>query len=216
MGQWNQSVVEKTYLHWFTPKLVLGGGGWPIDKLDEFWAPRFVMELPESLLVKMYPFFPTLAAQLKELEDARVECTSVRSMVECLRYLAEVVFQDALDLVHTRLCFVGEEIPCRTIKMLLEDAEFLQQLGIYSALHKTGVSVHSFIYYCRECGLDDQMYYIYYIRAVGVAAHSSGEGCFMSLTKVALSHPCLHVILFACRNLRLPGPKPTRRKMPLW
>lgn len=100
------------------------------------------MEMPPALLHVIYPFFSNLEKQCQALEAAGKTVPSVRSVVECLRYLATVFFQDALELVRSGECLSAEGVcldPC--IMLIWRDQAFQRKLAYYTCLYEAGVSL---------------------------------------------------------------------------
>lgn len=147
MGQWSQTVMEKAYLTFFTPALVLAAGGFrgaATHDYKQFWHARFTREIPPPLIAKIFPFLAELKRTWREMEGEGKKVPSVRSLVFVLEYLAAVVFQDALELVRTGRCFVpGEDgrpvCHNRCIRFLLNEPEFQRELHLYQVLHSLQV-----------------------------------------------------------------------------
>lgn len=144
MGQWALSVLEKTYLLFFTPEAVLAAGGFPgasTKDITKFWAARFTRVMPEALLLKIFPCLKALKEGLEKLEATNRIVPSVQGVIASLEYLATVFFQDCLDMAHTGLCFNSEGICTNpSINFLREDPIFQAELAQYSTLHAIGIS----------------------------------------------------------------------------
>jgi hypothetical protein len=100
LGRWLKQALYKSCLRFFKPDGLLSLGGWPdaVQKRFEraFWAERFLAPVCQELVHVVYPFLPRLEEELQQLGSAAK--TSMRSIVEVLRYLGVVAVQDALDL----------------------------------------------------------------------------------------------------------------------
>ena len=110
-------VMYKSYLPFYKPEGLLGSGDWPIDKPHGlFWAPRFMVEIPERLFDLIYPFLPSLKLSIASLGSAAKP--SHLAVPKVLQYLGLVVVQDALEL--------AEEFPDDPIhKLLMNDGGFM-------------------------------------------------------------------------------------------
>lgn len=182
MGQWALSVLEKTYLLFFTPEAVLAAGGFPgasTKDITKFWAARFTRVMPEALLLKIFPCLKALKEGLEKLEATNRIVPSVQGVIASLEYLATVFFQDCLDMAHTGLCFNSEGICTNpSINFLREDPIFQAELAQYSTLHAIGVRkccvVISFLRVTEQ-----PTTYIHYLHCavfrVHQASHSGGE-----------------------------------------
>lgn len=86
----------------FDTKALLGLGDWPegtTGNLTMFWHERFHNEVPEELIVLIYPFLPALETTVRDMGPAAN--ISVSAVPVVLRSLAVVVVQDALELIHS-------------------------------------------------------------------------------------------------------------------
>ena len=79
--------------------MVLGGWAEAAQKeFDKFWHERFCLDIPGELVKAVFPFLPTLTAQVAELGQAAT--TSMRSLPQVMQYLAVVLVQDACELAR--------------------------------------------------------------------------------------------------------------------
>ena len=65
MGKWTYEAMNRSYLAYFKPLGLLGAGGWPgaaKNDYNQFWHPRFCVEVPSILIERL---FPQLAALKK-------------------------------------------------------------------------------------------------------------------------------------------------------
>ena len=116
-GRWLGDAMYKSYLHFYKPEGLLGSGDWPIDKPHAlFWAPRFMMVIPQRLVHLIYPFLPALQQKIASLGSAARP--SHLAVPKVLQYLGVVLVQDALEL--------AEEFPDDPVhRLLLNDGEFV-------------------------------------------------------------------------------------------
>ena len=117
-GGWLHNALNKSYLVLFDTKALLGLGDWEegaTGNLTMYWHERFHNEVPEELIVMMFPFLPALEATVKAMGAAAN--ISVSALPVVLRSLAVVLVQDALEL--------AEAMPKNTVHaMLLQNATF--------------------------------------------------------------------------------------------
>ncbi len=99
MGKWAKAAMYKSYLKFYKPEGLLAAGEWPIEQPHGlYWAPRFLVKIPEELTDAVFPFYKPLRDTVKAMGDkAR---GSHRGVVAVLEYLAKVLVQDALHLAR--------------------------------------------------------------------------------------------------------------------
>ena len=100
-GRWNlPEAMFGAYLQFFKPEALLTAAGWPGASEKDFglfWAPRFCVQVPESLI---YHLFPWLAGCKEGLQELGAHATpSQNSAPTLIKYLAAVLVQDSLELM---------------------------------------------------------------------------------------------------------------------
>jgi hypothetical protein len=63
MGKWNYEAMTKSYLMYFKPAGLLGSAGWPgaaTNDYEQYWHPRFCVQVPQGLVDLLFPFLPKL------------------------------------------------------------------------------------------------------------------------------------------------------------
>jgi hypothetical protein len=102
LGRWQLNALQKSYLRFFKPDGLLVVGGWKEaaqKQFDMFWSERFCLDIPSELVEAVFPFLPTLNAQVAGLGTSAT--TSMGSVPQVLQYLAVVLVQDACELAST-------------------------------------------------------------------------------------------------------------------
>ena len=101
MGRWNQAAAAmfQSYLMFFKPEGLLASGSWPgaLEKdFGMFWAPRFCVEVPRSLIEYLFPWLVSLEQEVDDLgADAQPSHLAAPKVVA---FAGSVLVQDALDL----------------------------------------------------------------------------------------------------------------------
>lgn len=99
LGRWLRTALTTSYLRFFKPAGLLAASGWDSADYASFFAARFHMDVPAALVAEIMPFLAPLQQQVKDLgKDAK---TSARGMPAVLSYLAEIVVQDACELLSS-------------------------------------------------------------------------------------------------------------------
>ena len=78
------------------PVSLLAAAGWPgaaSNELNMFWHERFMIPVPNELVVLLFPFLQNLEKAVQELGEAA--SSSIHAAPQLLQYLARVVVQDA-------------------------------------------------------------------------------------------------------------------------
>ena len=116
-GHWLPDAMHKSYLKFYKPEQLLASGEWPIDKPHAlFWAPRFMMQVPERLIDLIFPFLRPLQQKVASMGSAARP--SHQAVPKVLHYLAIALIQDALEL--------AERFPDDPAhKLLLNDTDFM-------------------------------------------------------------------------------------------
>ena len=95
------AAMFQSYLMFFKHEGLLAAGGWPgaAEKdFGMFWAPRFYVEVPRSLIDYLFPWLAALEQEAADLgADALPSQLSVPKVVA---YLGNVLVQDSLDLAE--------------------------------------------------------------------------------------------------------------------
>ena len=100
-GRWNlPEALFGSYLQFFKPEGLLASAAWPGATEKDFglfWAPRFCVQVPDSLIKHLYPWLEDWEEALQELgADAK---PSQKAAPAFVKYLAAVLVQDTLELV---------------------------------------------------------------------------------------------------------------------
>lgn len=102
MGRWLRQAMYKSYLKFFKPEGLLAIGGWPIEKPHGlYWDSRFMVNVPDEMIVQVYPFLPALETKIAAIEGADAR-PSLRSIIALFKYLGCVLVQDALVLYDSQ------------------------------------------------------------------------------------------------------------------
>lgn len=100
LGMWNLTQMICHYLLvGLKPSTLLTMGFWDNNRLDQFWAERMVVPVPEELMSVLMPWYADFKKKV-ELAQAAGEKVhhSAHGLVKLLPYLALVVVSDALEL----------------------------------------------------------------------------------------------------------------------
>ena len=95
------AAMFQSYLMFFKHEGLLASGAWPGAAERDFglfFAPRFCVEVPRSLIDYIYPWLAALEQEVADLGDAAQP--SHLSAPKVVAYLASVVIQDSLDLAE--------------------------------------------------------------------------------------------------------------------
>ena len=95
-GRWQFSTAMfQSYLMFFKIEGLLASGSWPgaAEKdFGMFFSPRFCVEVPESLIAYVFPWYDSFRQAVADLgEDAQ---PSELSLLKVIPYLATVLVQD--------------------------------------------------------------------------------------------------------------------------
>ena len=142
-GQWNQNVMQLNYLLMFSPSALLAAGGWrkPTNDYEQFFSPRFLMMPTDALIAHIFPFLPKLEADVKELQESGIACTSQTSFLAWCKYLAVVGYQDTLELAYDGIIYDEDGVcsnPC--IRRIIEHDDFKLRFQQFEANVDIGVS----------------------------------------------------------------------------
>jgi hypothetical protein len=144
MGQWANSVLEKTYLLFFTPDMVLAAGGHlgvAENYYQLFWEPRYQTPVPPDFVEYVYPFIGKLEAAADRMEAKKLKIPSVRAIILSLKYMATVLWQDTLDMAFTEVCFdENSEVRNPCIIKVMQHPEFQKELVHYKFMMDSKVS----------------------------------------------------------------------------
>ena len=126
MGHWNLSTMAESYLlTGLKPEALLTFGLWPggpQKQFNQFWAERFLVEVPDCLVQYLVPWLKELQEKADAIAQAALAgeaklLQSVKGMCKAVPYLARVVVQDALEL--------ADDMPDNPVhSMLMEHPEF--------------------------------------------------------------------------------------------
>ena len=135
----------QSYLMFFKHEGLLASGSWPgaAEKdFGMFWASRFCVEVPRTLIDYLFPWLADLEQETADMGEAALP--SHLSAPKVVAYLASVLVQDSLDLaerfpdnvVHKHL-LCNDEFRC-AVSLLFCDAFTVQpftQLLLASGQH---------------------------------------------------------------------------------
>lgn len=82
-GNWLKDAMYKSYLMFFSPEGLLAAGNWPGATKKEFdmhfWHPRFLIDVPPSLIRVVFPFLGKIQLCIAKFHHTRVQSPIAKS-----------------------------------------------------------------------------------------------------------------------------------------
>ncbi|KAF5826407.1 hypothetical protein DUNSADRAFT_3273 [Dunaliella salina] len=128
-GRWEHEAMCHNYLIDLPPKGLLSHGDYPHEELgmeNAYWHPRFLIDVPESLITACYPWLPQLELEAQQVGKNLPSATAV---AEHVRLLAVALVQDTMHFCAVVPQFVSH---CPLTRQLMQSQDFCSLLLKYA------------------------------------------------------------------------------------